>query len=392
MATAAPLPLLIARKGGAVLAALALGHLVNDSYTALLTPLLPGLRDRFALTIAQAAVLVAVSSFTSSMLQPLFGAISDGPRGRSLAAAGPLLCGLGMVWLGYAPLYGVLIVLVALSGFGSAIFHPAAVRYVYFGARREQRGLFAALFSAAGTAGLALGPLLAAVVGLRGLPFLLPLGVITAALTWRVTLPAGDAPPVPRRGWREYAAVFHGPMRSLWAMGVLRSISTISWQTMVGFSLVARGFGGHVGPALATFSLASAAGGIIGGQLSDRVGRTRVIRSSILITIPLFIGLVYSTPAHWWFYPLAAMVGALVNANIPVTVVMAQEYAPDHVATASALMMGFTWGTAGVFVLLVGALADRTSPNTAMVVSILLLLPAFLLAVRLPEPDPRRRA
>ncbi len=386
MATAAHPPLPIARTGGAVLAVMALGHLVNDSYTALLTPLLPSLRDRFALSITEAAVLVAVSSFTSSMLQPLFGALSDGPRGRWLAAAGPLVCGLGMVWLGYVPLYGMLIVLVALSGLGSAVFHPSAVRYVYVGARIGQRGLFAALFSAAGTAGLALGPLLAVLVGLRGLPLLLPLGLITAILAWSVTSPAGDPPPLIRRTWREYAAVFQGPMRALWAMGVLRSISTISWQAMIGFSLVARGFGVHVGPALATFSLASAAGAIAGGQLSDRLGRTRVIRSSILITIPLFIALIYTTPANWWFYPLAALVGMMVNANIPVTVVMAQEYAPDHVATASALMMGFTWGTAGVFVLLVGALADRTSPEVAMVASVLLLFPAFLLAVRLPEP------
>lgn len=369
-----------------MLAALATAHLVNDSFTALLTPLLPALQERFGVTIAQTAALVAVSSFVSSMLQPLFGAWGDGRARRALAAVGPLVCGLGMVWLGFAPIYGAVVLLVALSGLGSAVFHPAAIAYVHLGAQPAQRGLFAALFSAAGTAGLAVGPLLATLLGLRGLPLLLPVGLAIAAIVWVATPPTDVSVPQVRRSWRDYAGIFHGPMRTLWAMGVLRSVSTIAWQSMLGFMLVGRGLGGHVGPALATFSIASAIGGIVGGRISDRVGRIPVLRSSILVTIPLFIALVYSTPANWWFYPLAALVGALVNANIPVSVVTAQEYAPGHVATASALMMGFTWGTAGVLVLLVGVLADHTSPHTAMVASIFMLLPALWLTMRLPEP------
>lgn len=388
MATAARLQ---ARGGSVVLAALALAHLVNDSFTALLTPLLPSLQAAFGVSIAQTTALVAVSSFVSSMLQPLFGALGDGSARRALAAVGPLVCGLGMVWLGYAPAFSIVVLLVAISGVGSAVFHPAAIALVHAGSRPAQRGLFAALFSSAGTAGLAVGPLTATLLGLRGLPFLIPVGVITAAIVWTVAPDVDRTLPVVKRTWRQYASVFHGPMRLLWAMGVLRSVSTIAWQTMVGFTLVARGQEVHLGPALATFSIASALGGIAGGQLSDRVGRIPVLRSSIVATIPIFVALVYSTPSNWWFYPLAALVGVMVNANIPVSVVTAQEYAPDNVATASALMMGFTWGTAGVLVLLVGVLADFTSPQTAMVASILLLLPALWLTLRLPEPSELRR-
>ena len=139
---------------------------------------------------------------------------------------------------------------------------------------------------------------------------------------------------------------------------------------------------------LATFSLGSAAGGILGGLLSDRLGRIAVLRSSVLAGIPLFVALVYSAPGSWWYYPLTALVGVVVNANTPVAIVLAQEYAPDHVATASALMMGFAWGTSGVLFTLVGALADLTSPRAAMVAAILLLVPALWLTVRLPEPEP----
>src|SRR5690606_5282576 len=350
MATAARLQ---ARGGSVVLAALALAHLVNDSFTALLTPLLPSLQAAFGVSIAQTTALVAVSSFVSSMLQPLFGALGDGSARRALAAVGPLVCGLGMVWLGYAPAFSIVVLLVAISGVGSAVFHPAAIALVHAGSRPAQRGLFAALFSSAGTAGLAVGPVTATLLGLRGLPFLIPVAVLTSAIVWTATRDNGRAVPVVKRTWRQYAKVFHGPMRTLWAMGVLRSVSTIAWQTMVGFTLVARGQGVHLGPALATFSIASALGGILGGRISDRVGRIPVLRSSIIATIPVFVALVYSTPSNWWFYPLAALAVVMVNANIPVSVVTAQEYAPDNVATASALMMGFTWGTAGVLMLVV---------------------------------------
>ena len=77
--------------------------------------------------------------------------------------------------------------------------------------------------------------------------------------------------------WREYAAVFHGPMRLLWAASVLRSLCTISYISLVGFSLTSRGFASHIGPSLATYSLAAAAGGIVGGLASDRFGRLAVL-------------------------------------------------------------------------------------------------------------------
>ena len=377
----------VARPAAAVmLSAITLSHLVTDSFTALLTPLLPALRATFGVSIAQTAVLVAVSSFVGSMLQPAFGILADRSDRRIAAALGPLVCAAGMALLGVAPSFAMVAVLVTLGGVGSGLFHPAAIAYVHQGSHARRRGLFAALFAAGGTAGQAVGPLAATALGLARLHWLLPIGLASAALSWATTPPARAARGVVPRGWREYAAVFHGPIRTLWAASVLRSLGTISYISLLGFVLTAQGQARHIGPALATYSLGSAAGGILGGLLSDRVGRIAVLRSSVLAGIPLFIALVYSGPGHWWYYPLTAVVGIVVNANTPVAIVLAQEYAPDHVATASALMMGFAWGTSGVLFTLVGALADLSTPRTAMVAAILLLLPALWLTVRLPEP------
>jgi FSR family fosmidomycin resistance protein-like MFS transporter len=256
---------------------------------------------------------------------------------------------------------------------------------VHAGSGAARRGLLASLFAAGGTAGQAIGPLVASGLGIARLHWSLPVAAGAAALTW-ATAPTTRAASRPRPRWADYAAVFHGPMRLLWAASVLRSLCTISYISLVGFALTNRGFAAHIGPSLATYSLAAAGGGIVGGLASDRFGRLAVLRSSILASVPLFVALVYSTPDQWWYYPLTAVVGAMVTANTPVAIVTAQEYAPNHVATASALMMGFAWGTSGVLFMLVGALADVTSPRTAMVAAILLLLPALWLTVKLPEP------
>jgi FSR family fosmidomycin resistance protein-like MFS transporter len=372
-----------------MLSAITLAHFVTDAFTSLLTPLLPALRATYGVSIAQTAVLVAVSSFVGSMLQPAFGMLADHADRRVTAALGPVVCAAGMALLGLAPGFAVVALLVTLGGVGSGLFHPAAIAYVHQGSHARRRGLFAALFAAGGTAGQAIGPLAATALGLARLHWLLPIGLATGVLSW-LTTPRARAAAGTSRRWRDYAAVFRGPMRTLWAASVLRSLGTISYISLLGFVLTSRGQGTHIGPSLATFSLGSAAGGIAGGLLSDRLGRIAVLRSSVLAGIPLFVALVYSAPGSWWYYPLTAVVGIVVNANTPVAIVLAQEYAPDHVATASALMMGFAWGTSGVLFTLVGALADLTSPRTAMVAAILLLVPALWLTVRLPEPAPAR--
>jgi MFS transporter, FSR family, fosmidomycin resistance protein len=136
-------------------------------------------------------------------------------------------------------------------------------------------------------------------------------------------------------------------------------------------------------------SIASAIGGIVGGQMSDKLGRTTILRSSVLALIPLFALLVFVTPSSIGLVPfllLCFVVGGLANATIPVAVVAAQEFAPGKTATTSALMMGFSWGTAGVLYKLVAELAEATSPQIAMLTTIAMLIPAWLITLRLPEP------
>jgi FSR family fosmidomycin resistance protein-like MFS transporter len=378
-------PTVLTRHATAVALAVTAGHFINDAYGAMLTPLMPALQNKYGVSIAAVTLLGSVYSLTSSVLQPVLGIIGEGLDRRYAAALGPLLTGLGLTLMGFVPWFGALILLVAVAGFGSGFFHPAGAAYVAQNSPPDRRGLWASIFSAGGTAGMALGPVFAG-VGLTHLPWFALIGVGIAALTFAVT-PSGTHK-ARRFGVREYVRIFRGPLQWLWGMAVLRSLASMGYNTMLPFMLFNRGFGQReVGLTLAIYALASALGGILGGRLSDRYGRTPVLRAAILTTIPFFAALILSNPGHWWFYPLTFLVGAAVNASIPVGVVTAQEYAPDHVAVASSIMMGFSWGFAGLLVFLVGMLADATTPTTAALVSLSLLIPSAVIAYRLPEPE-----
>ncbi|WP_104991113.1 MFS transporter [Deinococcus sp. NW-56] len=373
-----------ARHATAVAVAVTAGHFINDAYGAMLTPLTPALQGKFGVSIAAVTLLSSVYSLTSSVLQPLLGILGERVDRRYAAALGPLMTGLGLTAMGFVPWFGALVLLVAVAGFGSGFFHPAGAAYVALSSPSEKRGLWASLFSAGGTAGMALGPVFAG-VGLENLPWFALIGAVIAVITFAVT------PPGRAEGRRvslaEYAGIFRGPLVGLWAMAVLRSLASMGYNAMLPFILLGRGFGAReVGVTLAVYAVASAIGGIVGGRASDRYGRVPVLRAAILTTIPFFVLLILSSPANWWFYPLTFLVGAAVNASVPVGVVAAQEYAPGHVAVASSIMMGFSWGFAGLLIFLVGALADVTTPTTAALVSLTLLLPSALIAYRLPEP------
>ncbi len=379
------------QSGVAIAVAVTAGHFINDAYAAMLGPLGPALQHRYGVSIAAVTLLGSVFSLTSSVLQPVLGIIGQKLGRRATAAFGPTMTGLGLTLMSFVPWFGALVLLVAVSGFGSGFFHPAGAGYIARYSPQNKRGLWASLFGAGGTAGMALGPVFAN-VGLDHLHWFGLIGLLTGLITYVLTPDDTLTGGRKQTSAADYLSIFKGPMVTLWGMAVLRSMASIGYNTMLPFILLQRGYsqqqtGGLVAVTLGIYAVAAAVGGIVGGRISDQIGRVPVLRSAILLTIPFFALLIYSDPHQWWFYPLTFLVGACVNASIPVGVVTAQEYAPKHTALASSIMMGFSWGVAGVLVVLVGKLADLINPSTAALCAVLLLLPSVFLAYKLPEPQ-----
>ena len=140
-----------------VLLGLSLAHLLNDMMQSLVPAIYPVIKSAYNLDFSQIGLITFTFQLTACLFQPLVGVITDK---RPLPYS--LVCGMaftliGLIVLGRAGNYPVLLMGAALVGTGSAIFHPEATRMARL-ASGGQHGLAQSLFQVGGQAGGALGP------------------------------------------------------------------------------------------------------------------------------------------------------------------------------------------------------------------------------------------
>src|SRR5262245_36369164 len=103
---------------------LSIAHFVLDSYSSFLYQLLPLLALRLKLTPAQVGMIPPTLMITSSLMQPLYGVISDRYLKRSMVIMGPLIAAVFLSGMGLATNMWSLMAMVIVGGVGVGIFHP----------------------------------------------------------------------------------------------------------------------------------------------------------------------------------------------------------------------------------------------------------------------------
>ncbi len=151
-----------------------------------LPALLPFFKDRFDLSYTLVAVLILASSFSSSVIQPLFGLWSDRRGAIWLLPAGVAVGGIGIALASAAPAYGLVVLCVVVSGLGIAAFHPEGSKFAAY-ASGDRRASGMSVFSVGGNIGYALGAIVTTpiVVGLGltgGLLLMVPCLVVAGML------------------------------------------------------------------------------------------------------------------------------------------------------------------------------------------------------------------
>ncbi len=349
------------------LSLLAIAHFTIDSYSSFLTPLLPLLVRKLDLSLTMVGTLVALSSMSSSLAQPLFGVVSDRMRRPLFVAYGPLAAAVFLSPIGLAPSYAWLVTLLVLGGLGVAAFHPQAAATA--SELSPRRGLAMSVFVTGGTLGFSLGPLLAVtVVSLFGLQHTwvaaLPGLVVSFVLvSWLARLPKADR--APERAPLSALLPVWKPLTLLYLAVVSRSAVSFGFVTFLPFLLSARGFGVQAVGLITTLYLSlGALGGLLGGWLADRWGGRRVIVASFLGAIPLYGGFLFLPGAQGM---VSLLLGSFaLQASLPVNVVMGQELSPKHSSTISSLLMGAAWGLGALLIGPVGALADARGLQPAL--------------------------
>ncbi|MGB6452439.1 MAG: MFS transporter, partial [Steroidobacteraceae bacterium] len=331
-----------------------------------------------------------------SLLQPIVGSYTDRKARPYSLAVGMGFTLVGLLLLGFAANYGLLLLAAALVGTGSSVFHPESSRVARM-ASGGQHGLAQSVFQVGGNLGSSLGPLLAAFIvlphGQRSVAWfscaaLVGIFVLTQVGHWYKDHGlARLAPRAPRAGAvREEQP----PRRVVGCIAVLLVLifskyfylaSITSYYT---FYLINH-FGVSVEASqlyLFVFLGAVALGTIVGGPLGDRFGRKYVIWLSILGVLPFTLALPHVSLL--WTAVLTVPIGLILASAFPAIIVYAQELLPGKTGTISGLFFGFAFGMGGIGAAVLGEVADRTSIE--LVYQMCAFLPALgLLAGLLPN-------
>jgi MFS transporter, FSR family, fosmidomycin resistance protein len=369
------------------MSSLAAGHLGTDFANGALPALLPFLTDSFSLSYTLAAGLMLASAASSSLVQPLFGLWSDRHGASWLLPTGVAIAGVGIGLAAAAPSYWLVLVFVVISGLGVAAYHPEGSKFAaYASGRKRASGMSA--FAIGGNIGFALGPIVATPLvlwlGLRGglllaLPPLAIAAALFALLPFLRTF-------VPDRSVVRRAAGEDRPgaltillavigFRSLAWWGLLTFVPL--WEVSLGHS---KSYANHL---LALMLLVGGLGTIVVGPLADRIGRRPVLVASLAAAAPLILVFVVVGGAVGAI--ALALTGITVVGTFGLTMVMAQEYLPQHIGLASGLSIGFSIGLGGVAALGLGALADAVDLQAALYVSAAAPLAALALTLLLPS-------
>jgi FSR family fosmidomycin resistance protein-like MFS transporter len=380
------------------LATLSSGHLATDFAGGSVPALLPFLVDEFTLSYAAAGAVVLVWAVASSVIQPAFGVLSDRRGAIWLLPAGLALAGVGIGLAPVAPSYPLLLLVVGVSGLGTAAYHPEGSKFAAY-ASGDRRATGMSLFSIGGNLGYALGPVAATALvlwlGLRGGMLLaVPPLVAAAALVAQTPFLRSFEP---GRSARRARGGDDRPR----AIGLLLAVvgfRSLAWFGLIAFvplHEVARGHSEAYGNRLlALMLLAGGLGTLAAGPAADRFGRRPVLVGSVAATGPLVA--VYLLAGSLAGAAALALVGICVIGTFGVTMVMAQEYLPSRLGLASGLSIGFSIGLGGVAAVGLGALADRIDLDRALWVCAAAPVVALALGLRLPssrtrapvEPEP----
>jgi FSR family fosmidomycin resistance protein-like MFS transporter len=358
-----------------VLWALCVSHFFNDSFQSIIPAALPLLKDSLLLTFTQIGLIGTVFQLASSICQPIIGWFTDKypqPYSLPLGMTSTLL---GILLLSCAWNFPIVLVSVALIGFGSAVFHPEASRLAYM-ASGGRLGFAQSFFQTGGNVGATIGTLLAALIitpyGQKSIAWFAIL--VFCTILWMIplsrwygrrlkerTMPQSTTKKefilTPTSTLPKYTVYF--TIFILLLLVFSKTLYTVSFSNYFTFYLIEK-YKISIQSSqffLFTFLFATAAGTFIGGPVGDKIGRKWVIWVSILGPAPIAYLLPY-VHSLWGTCLLSMLIGAVMASSFPAILIFAQELIPGKVGTVGGLFFGFSFGAGAIASALLGGLAD----------------------------------
>ncbi len=349
---------------------LSICHFVHDIYSSFLAPLLPFLIEKFGLSLTQAGFLSTVMQIPA-LLNPSIGKLADRISVRYFIILAPALTAIPMSLLGVAPSYGVLLILLFLTGISVSLFHVPAPVMVYRVAG-ERTGRAMSFYMTGGELARTLGPLtIIGAISLLGFDGFYPVMIVGIVVSLVMYFKFKDIPvkvtstqkPSIRRTCREMKGLLLPLSAILFVRGFMHACLTAFLPL---YSMQQSGNVWLAGIALALFEGAGVVGILTVGGLSDRFGRKQLL-AFCLVVAPCSL-LLFTATSGWLQLIILLITGFSLLSTTPVMLAMVQEYSKEGSSAANGVFMMVSFLARSAVVVLVGFVADLVGLETTYVI------------------------
>lgn len=364
-------------KAGRVLS-VTTGHLTHDTFQAFISPLLPLLIEKLSITRAAAGSLMLFAQ-GPSLIQPFIGRLADRVNLRFVIILAPAFTATAMSLIGIAPTYAWLALFLTIAGTSSAVFH--SVGPVIAGNLSGKRlGAGMSIWMVGGELGRMLGPLLIVSVVTA---FSLEVSIWVMTVGWLASIILFfllrnieiQSPPQAEKvqDWQAALREMAPVMMPLVMLVVTRALMMVAMQVFLPTYLTEVGAGLWLaGASLAIFEAATIVGTLLGGSMSDHLGRRQVLMIA-MVTVPVLM-LAFLRSDGWMRLVLLFAIGLMAGPATPVVLAIVQESFPEHRSFANGIYMSASFVIRSLASVLLGALGDWFGLGAAFTVSALALV------------------
>ncbi len=338
-------------------------HLLHDIYSSFLAPLIPLLIEKLSLNFFLIGILSVIQRL-ASLLNPFIGLLVDKKELRYFIILTPAVTAISMSMIGLASTFTQLAVLLFIMGISSAFFHvpgPVLIRKV----AGDKTGLGMSFYMVAGELARAIGPIVIVSAvswwGLENTYRLIPAGILASVILFyrlrKLKNVDFKRPPANlniKQTLIELKSFFLVLIGYSFTRGLIRGLLITFlpvYLTSQGESLWVAAY------SLSILELAGAAGSLVAGGISDKIGRRKTLIIIALATPFLMFAYNYTFGAL--NIVMLILIGFFIFGSSPVLLALVQEKNSERPSFTNGMYMTINFALGAIAALFVGWLSDR---------------------------------